>query len=172
MKLIFCFWQGCKRRFNKHLNLLDYVNVDPSQHHLQENNANISQIQVFTRGIRFSAGLRDDDETSPAAFAWADGSEAGRRGELCWFFQRAARGRGHLLLLFPSQAHVHVHSTSPSKPPPSSPPVPAAPLLSLIPRRAAFLSSSRLRLLCKRKKNQWNIFSHQNEEEQWTPRSS
>lgn len=148
-KKIFCSLQNHKRRFNKHLKLLDYVNGDPSQRHRRENNVNISQTQVFTRGIRPIVRLRDDYKTSPAVFARGDGCEAGRRGELCWFSQRAARGRGHFLHFFPLQALVHVHSASPS-PPPSHP---CSTPAESNPTQSRFLSSSRLRLLCK-KKNQ------------------
>lgn len=149
-KLHFCFLQEHKGRFNTHLKLLDYANVDLSQHHLWENNANTSQIQVFTRGTRLIGRLRDDYETSPAMFAWGDREEAGDVGSF-----RGQRGvEGNSCIFFPSQAHVHVHSTSPSLPHSRSCSTPA----ESNPHRAAFSAPPVFDCCAKEKKKSMKYF--------------
>lgn len=78
-----------------------------------------------------------------------------------WFFQRVRRGKGYKEGHHPSHLHIHIYTISqvphPSQKPPAASNPTQSPSQLLPPSIAAKINE---------------IFSHQNEEEQWTSRSS
>lgn len=78
-----------------------------------------------------------------------------------WFFQRVRRGRGYEEGQPPPNPHIHIHTTSQVPHPSQKPPAESNPTQS---------PSQLLPASIAAKINE--IFSHQNEEEQWTSRSS